>query len=106
MSGSTRHSLGQAQRRLSLAATRLVERRRARVELLAGRLQALSPLATLGRGYAVARGGDGVTLGSRAQIPPGMTFELWLHDGIVSAEAGDGRALPEILPQLSPGAPS
>ena len=47
-------SLAQVQKRLGLAATRIVERRRARVESLAGQLHALSPLSTLARGFAVA----------------------------------------------------
>ena len=91
-------SLGQVQKRLSVAASRLVERRRARVETLAGRLQALSPLATLGRGFAVARQLDGTTLSNRAQLPTGMLFELWLRDGIVSAHAGESRPLPASAP--------
>ncbi|MBL0172565.1 MAG: exodeoxyribonuclease VII large subunit [Gemmatimonadaceae bacterium] len=92
-------SVGQVQKRLAVAAGRLVERRRARVESLAGRLHALSPLATLGRGFAVARGLDGATLRSREQLEAGRLFELWLQDGIVSAEAGEGRPLPFALPQ-------
>ncbi|MEQ1690571.1 MAG: exodeoxyribonuclease VII large subunit [Gemmatimonas sp.] len=92
-------SLAQVQKRLSVAAGRLVERRRARVETLAGRLQALSPLSTLARGFAVARRPDGATLSSREQLRPGMWFDLWLRDGIVSAEAGKSRALPDGVPQ-------
>jgi exodeoxyribonuclease VII large subunit len=83
------------QKRLSLAAQRLVERRRARVDSVAGRLHALSPLATLGRGFAVARRDDGATLSSRKQLFPGTAFDLWLRDGIVAATAGESRAFPE-----------
>ena len=95
-------SLKQVQKRLSLAAGRLVERRRARIETVAGRLQALSPLATLGRGFAVARLPDGATLSNREQFPSGTVFDLWLRDGIVGAIANDSRPLPKDIPLPPP----
>ncbi len=91
-------SLSQVQRRLGLAATRLVERRRSRVESLAGQLNALSPLNTLARGFAVARTPEGATLSGREQFVPGAPFDLWLRDGVVSAVAGESRPLPEAQP--------
>lgn len=96
-------SLSQVQKRLSLVSTRLVERRRARVEAMAGQLHALSPLATLGRGFAVARSTSGATLSTRKAFVPGQDFELWLADGVVSASAGRNRPLPDGFPEsLSP----
>ncbi len=92
-------ALSQVRKRLALVAGRLVERRRARVETLAGQLQALSPLATLGRGFAVARALDGATLSDRDHIPPGTAFDLWLRDGIVGAIAGNSRPLPDGVPE-------
>lgn len=65
---------------------RLSERRR-RMERLAAALDALSPLAVLGRGYAVARTGDGRVVRRRAQLPPGTPFNLRVADGDVDAEA-------------------
>jgi exonuclease VII large subunit len=50
-------------------------------------LNALSPLATLSRGYAVARDASGKALTSTAQFRAGLEFELLLHDGRVEAEA-------------------
>ncbi|AMW05029.1 hypothetical protein GEMMAAP_09705 [Gemmatimonas phototrophica] len=88
-------SLTQVQKRLGVAAQRVVERRRARVELVAGQLQALSPLSTLARGFAVARTPGGATLSSWKQLPAGAPFDLWLRDGIVAATAGDHRPLPD-----------
>lgn len=88
-------SLANVQKQLGVAAARLVERRRARVELLAGRLQALSPLKTLARGFAVARTPEGATLSKSHQFTDGVRFELWLRDGIVAAVAGERRALPD-----------
>lgn len=95
-------SLSQVQKRLGLAATRIVERRRSRVESLAGQLHALSPLRTLARGFAVARTPDGATLSGRDRFAPGAPFDLWLRDGIVSATAGAGRPLPDSIPIFQP----
>jgi exodeoxyribonuclease VII large subunit len=52
---------------------------------LLGRLNALSPLAVLARGYAVARDDGGTTLGSTADFAPARDFQLLLRDGIVRA---------------------
>ena len=62
-----------------------VERRRARLQGAAGRLHALSPLATLARGYAVARDEAGRTLTSASDFAPGAGFRLLLADGTISA---------------------
>ncbi|MCC7002489.1 MAG: exodeoxyribonuclease VII large subunit [Gemmatimonadaceae bacterium] len=70
---------------LAMRAGRVVERRRARVQQLAGRIEALSPVAVLARGFSVARGADGGTLGRRAAFTIGDTFDLLLHDGRVRA---------------------
>ena len=67
------------------AGTYQVTRRRASLQETAGRLHALSPLATLARGYAVARRMDGTTLASASSFEPGMPFELTLRDGVVRA---------------------
>jgi exodeoxyribonuclease VII large subunit len=56
-------------------------------DLLAGqaaRLHALSPLAVLARGFAVARK-DGRLLRSAADAPPGTPLEVVLHDGALDA---------------------
>jgi exodeoxyribonuclease VII large subunit len=79
--------LALAARDFAAAATRVTERRRVAVEQLAARLHALSPLATLGRGYAVARSTDGDTLGSARHFASGMPFHLLLRDGAVRAVA-------------------
>ena len=70
---------------LSLRANRSVERRRSRVQQLAGRIDALSPLNTLARGYAVARDAEGHALGSAAAFKVGQAFALVLRDGQVDA---------------------
>lgn len=74
-------------RLLADRAARAVERRQAAVRELAARLEVLSPLGTLARGYAVARDGAGRTLGSVARFAAGDPFTLLLRDGRVSATA-------------------
>jgi exodeoxyribonuclease VII large subunit len=71
---------------LRRAATIDAERRRAALGATAGRLNALSPLATLARGYAVARDAtDRRTLASVRDFEPGAAFTLTLRDGDVDA---------------------
>ena len=79
---------------LRLRAGRAVERRRARIERVAGRLDALSPLSVLARGFAVARGADGQPLARRDAFTVGEPFDLLLTDGRVTArtESIDARA--------------
>jgi exodeoxyribonuclease VII large subunit len=52
--------------RLRRGARLLLERRRTTLEQCAGRLRALSPRATLSRGYAIVRHGDGVVRSATA----------------------------------------
>ncbi|HSJ65561.1 MAG TPA: exodeoxyribonuclease VII large subunit [Gemmatimonadaceae bacterium] len=92
-------------KRLTTSALRTVECRRAKWERAAGRLHALSPLAVLGRGYAIARGEDGRTLSDSRAFAPGLRFRLMLRDGEVSArtDAVDPAATSEAS---ADGAPS
>lgn len=74
-------------RDMRLASSRAVEIRKGRIAGTAGKLNALSPLATLARGYAVARSTDGRTLTSVADFEAGELFDLLLRDGKISARA-------------------
>lgn len=73
------------------AVGRVIERKRAAAAVLGGRLHALSPLATLARGYAVALGADGGTLADASSFRVGQPFELLLRDGRVAARAENVR---------------
>jgi exodeoxyribonuclease VII large subunit len=66
--------------------------RRGELAALAGRLDALSPLATLGRGYAVARSLEGQALASVKDFRPGLPFDVLLADGAVRATANARRS--------------
>jgi exodeoxyribonuclease VII large subunit len=89
----TRRNLERHQQRLAAAHDRLrrapallVERRRARLDQSAARLRALSPRATLDRGYAIVRRGDEL-LRSAAEVSPGDPLAIELADGTVGARA-------------------
>jgi exodeoxyribonuclease VII large subunit len=91
-----RQSVDVATGRLERGVARLLERRRQRLAALAGRLQALSPLAILERGYSVARTAEGGLLRRVADFPTGRSFVLRVADGSVScASEGALAARPE-----------
>lgn len=71
--------------RLSLGITRMQERARARLDAAGARLDVLSPLQVLERGYAVARDRDGRVLRRLAQFSAGLGFRLRVRDGEVAA---------------------
>jgi exodeoxyribonuclease VII large subunit len=60
--------------------------RRAQVDGLSFRLQALSPLAVLQRGYAVLRSPDGRILQSISQVQPGDSIAARIQDGELTAQ--------------------
>jgi exodeoxyribonuclease VII large subunit len=66
---------------------RTVERRRSDLAMLSARLDLLSPLSTLARGYSVARDADGRTLSSVDDFTVGDPFELLVRDGHIDARA-------------------
>ncbi|MBK8061946.1 MAG: exodeoxyribonuclease VII large subunit [Gemmatimonadetes bacterium] len=76
-----RRRLEQAARQGSQGARRLVERRRLQLGRLSGQLHALSPLATMARGYVVATSPAGRVVTSVAAIAPGDPLQLRLRDG-------------------------
>ncbi|MEA3246164.1 MAG: exodeoxyribonuclease VII large subunit, partial [Gemmatimonadota bacterium] len=80
-----RAGVARAARELRAHGERAVARGRERLRGVAGRVNALSPLATLERGYALPRGADGATLSRVAQYVAGARFELVLVDGRVDA---------------------
>jgi exodeoxyribonuclease VII large subunit len=83
---SARAELDRLSAEIAGAVERGVNARKTSIAAVAGRLNALSPLATLARGYAVARDPDGAALTSATRFNPGEPFELLLHDGKVNAE--------------------
>jgi exodeoxyribonuclease VII large subunit len=68
----------------------LVERRRAALEHSAGRLRALSPRATLDRGYAIVRTGDAIVRAS-SELAAGTHVDVELGTGGFGATVEDTR---------------
>jgi exodeoxyribonuclease VII large subunit len=86
------HRMAAAERRLALVRARLmpalertIERPRARLGQAAAQLQALSPLAVLGRGYAVVRDENGRILRRTADFLPRSRVAITVADGMVAA---------------------
>jgi exodeoxyribonuclease VII large subunit len=85
-----RERLSRARRALERGARTTVERRRAAVERAEGRLSALSPRATLERGYAIVRDGDGIVRDA-AGLASGARVEVELARGGFGARVEDVR---------------
>ena len=80
---------------LAAATTEQLRARADRLTMLSGRLHALSPLATLARGYAVALDAEGRTLSSVGDFTPKLAFTLRVRDGIVRAGVRSVQAIDE-----------
>jgi exodeoxyribonuclease VII large subunit len=85
-----RQRLERAHERLGRAPRLLLERNRARLEQTAGRLRALSPRATLERGYAIARSGDAIVRSGRG-LKPGERVDVELAVGGFGARVEETR---------------
>ncbi len=81
-----RVELDSLRKQISQASERVVAGKRSVIGTAAARLNALSPLQTLSRGYAVAREPGGAPLTSVLQFAPESVFELLLHDGSLTAQ--------------------
>jgi exodeoxyribonuclease VII large subunit len=75
-----RSSLARDRERLDRSPALLVERKRAGLEAIAGRLQALSPRKTLARGYAIVRTDNGIVR-SAGDLEAGGRVEVELAEG-------------------------
>jgi exodeoxyribonuclease VII large subunit len=78
--------LDELEARLRLAMRATLAAGTARLDGAARALQAVSPLATLGRGFAViTRGSDGALITNAAQLMPGEQFDARLAEGSLRA---------------------
>lgn len=81
-----RERLARSAGRLAAAQNALLTRMRARVALAIGRLDSLSPLAVLARGYAIAlRGDDGRVVRRARDVAPGDALVVRVAEGRVEA---------------------
>ncbi|OGL13905.1 MAG: hypothetical protein A3K12_01865 [Candidatus Rokubacteria bacterium RIFCSPLOWO2_12_FULL_71_19] len=81
--------LTQLRGRLALSASHRVTASRLRLATAAGRLDSLSPLAVLGRGYSLTRLPSGVVVRRAAQVEPGDAVEILLARGVLGARVTD-----------------
>jgi exodeoxyribonuclease VII large subunit len=82
-----RGRVGAADSRLHVIAGRAHERAQARFTALTGRLETLSPLAVLARGYAVCWNEDRTAIIRQASaVAPGDTVRVTLHEGELDCE--------------------
>jgi exodeoxyribonuclease VII large subunit len=82
---SARLDLRTTARDMKAASVRALDKRKGEIGTVSGRLNALSPLATLARGYSVARSLDGETLSSVADFASVEEFDLLVRDGSLRA---------------------
>lgn len=73
--------LGSLEQRLRQAVNERLARRQKRLSRLQGALAALSPLATLERGYSIVRQADGAIVRDAARLTPGQRVELQFARG-------------------------
>ena len=85
-----RERLTQTRRRLQRAPLHLLERKRSRLDGAYGRLRALSPRATLERGYAIVRSGDQIVRTS-AEVERGSRVDVELGHGSFDATIEETR---------------
>ena len=85
-----REAVGRAGDRMESAIRGLAALKRARLSEVAGKMDVLSPLATLRRGYALPQGADGTILRTVAAFEEGDRFALRVSDGSVPCEVRGG----------------
>ena len=90
-----RARLGATRSRMTAGVRAGIRREAGRLAEAAGALEALSPLSTLARGYAVPLGPSGRLLRTVQDFPPGRDFRLRIADGYVpSVVTGPPREAP------------
>ena len=81
--------------RLSSLLDRSISARRERLSALAGRLDALSPLSVLRRGYGFVTDSEGHTVTSIQELSKDACIDIRLADGVASARVEERRVIEE-----------
>ena len=81
--------LAHLKERLVSAQLRSIDRKSQRYAALTAKLDAMSPLKVLSRGYAMTQKADGSVIRSVSQVAAGDTVEILLCDGSVTAAVTD-----------------
>jgi exodeoxyribonuclease VII large subunit len=88
---SQRARLAHLQTRLGRDGDRVVASARHRLAATAVRLDSMSPLAVLGRGYSLTRLASGEIVRLAAQAPPGTNVRVTLHRGSLDCRVEEAR---------------
>lgn len=72
--------------RLERSLQRRIERESRKLAIAAGKLDALSPLSVLGRGYALVKNESGKLVTRAAQLAPGQKVQVRFEDGEIGCE--------------------
>ena len=80
-----RHALAAMRHRLEAALHPALARRRHAIEAACGKLEALSPVRVLERGFSLTQRADGHVITSAADVQAGERIHVRLHDGSVDA---------------------
>ena len=86
MLDSDRQQVDALAARLVAGLDRSLDRRRGRLAVAVAELSAVSPLATLARGFAIVRDAEGRLIRSVAQARPGTAITIQLGDGAFGAQ--------------------
>jgi len=86
-----RDTLAHMQTRLISAGTQFVSKKKQNFVSLTAKLDAMSPLKVLSRGYAMVQSCDGAVVHSIQQVTKNTPIDIRLKDGIISAEILDKR---------------
>ena len=78
--------LDELDRAANRAAARLTERNRSRLAQLGGKLDSLSPLGVLSRGYSLTTDSDGQVVKSPDQVGVGDRIRTRLADGEITSK--------------------
>jgi exodeoxyribonuclease VII large subunit len=88
---ATQRRLQAATERLLRTATRTIATNQTRLDRSTARLEALSPIAVLSRGYALVYAENGILLRSAADTSPGETIRARLAQGTLTAKVSDNK---------------
>jgi exodeoxyribonuclease VII large subunit len=86
-----RAALAVTRTRLARAGEEAIRRRSAVLERFAGRLDAMSPLKVLARGYAIASTGDGHAIRGVEDVHIGEVIHVRVHEALISASVVTAR---------------
>lgn len=85
-----RKALESLQARLAAACNSGIQQRQRRFALFTGKLDALSPLKVLTRGYSLVSNEEGLLIRSTRQVTPGQAIRIRVSDGIIQAKTLEG----------------